>query len=153
MINHTELRTHIIAPVLERLGMYSKAAEDLLVGTACVESMCGYWLTQVNGPALGIYQMEPATHDSVWWNNLRYDTDRAEMVKRFGLPDALSGQLSGNLFYATAMCRVHYWYRSADPIPQHLIGQAEYWKEHWNTSSGAGTVEDYLAKYYEFGMG
>ena len=31
-------------------------------------------------------------------------------------------------------------------IPSTLIGQAAYWKVHYNTSSGAGTVEEFIAK-------
>lgn len=31
-------------------------------------------------------------------------------------------------------------------IPNTLEGQAKYWKEHYNTSSGKGTVEDFINK-------
>ena len=42
-----------------------QSAIDLLLGTAAQESAFGTYLRQVNGPALGAFQMEPATFKSV----------------------------------------------------------------------------------------
>ena len=39
----------------------SKNANFLSLCTAAIESNCGYYIKQVGGPALGIWQMEPAT--------------------------------------------------------------------------------------------
>ena len=43
----------------------------------------------------------------------------------------------------TAICRIHYW-RKPGAIPAEIEGQAAYWKRHYNTPLGRGTVEKYL---------
>ena len=143
-----QLREVIIKPVLETLGLYSKEAEDLLYGTACVESGCGEYIVQVGkGPAKGIFQMEPATARDIYANFLKYKPDlqaRVDALRCDGL--SLEENLTGNLYYATAMCRVHYL-RQPGAIPKDSYGQARYWKDFYNTALGKGTVEKYLKAY------
>lgn len=150
MIEPEQLLKEIIRPVLRRLRAWSEPAERLVLGTACQESGCGRWLMQIGGPAIGIYQMEPATHEDIWNNYLSYHDELASIVKSFtifGMPAVT--QLAGNLYYATAMCRVHYL-RFSTPIPEGVIGQARYWKQYYNTERGAGRVEDYVANWRRF---
>lgn len=40
-MNAKQLRTEIIRPALVAVGLYSKPAEDIVFGTACVESNMG----------------------------------------------------------------------------------------------------------------
>lgn len=42
--------------------------------------------------------------------------------------------------------RLHYLWKP-EPIPVELDEQAAYWKEHYNTASGAGTVEEYMKNW------
>jgi hypothetical protein len=51
----------VIAPALALIGLGGAAAEELMLGTALQESGGGWRLAQAAGPALGIWQMEPAT--------------------------------------------------------------------------------------------
>lgn len=160
MIDHRQLRRYVIRPVLETLGVYSQPAEELLVLTAAHESRLGQFLHQVGGgPAIGIFQMEPATHDDIWRNWLHHRPQLAGKVGDFCVPgfeDATaggeqqpdSGQMAGNLYYATAMCRCHYL-RVPDPLPaaDDVEGLADYWKTHYNTALGAGTVAQAVAHY------
>jgi hypothetical protein len=62
--------TTIIEPVLHHLTEipYDRAAAQLLLGTALKESLQLKYRRQIQGPALGYYQMEPATHDDIWNN-------------------------------------------------------------------------------------
>ncbi|HQO65941.1 MAG TPA: two-component regulator propeller domain-containing protein, partial [Spirochaetales bacterium] len=60
------LRDLIIRPTLVDMGHYSPEAEALLLGIAAQEARGGRYLAQLRGPARGIYQMEPATHDDLW---------------------------------------------------------------------------------------
>jgi hypothetical protein len=149
MIDPIHLTKYVIRPVLKDLGLYSENAEKLVLGTACVESDCGRWLKQLgDGPALGIYQMEPATHDDIWENYLDGNRKLSSGAK-FYIADytpRLADEMISNLAYATAMCRVHYL-RFADPIPDNLPGQAAYWKRYYNTPLGKGTVEDYITAW------
>lgn len=149
-IQAKQLRDYIIRPVLAGIGLYSQAAEDLVFGTAMQESGGLTYIQQLaGGPAVGLYQMEPKTHDDVWQNFLAYRTLLADKVSGYKIQVmSVIDQLHGNLYYATAMCRVHY-YRQPQALPSagDIAGYARYWKEHYNSAGGAGTVEQYVANY------
>lgn len=151
MINNQQLRELIIQPVLKAIGLYSQEAEDLLVGTCAHESKGGTFLAQVKGPALGIYQMEPATHKDIWTKYLSNNTDLMRSIlgicRLQYMPDAPT--MIHNLYYATAMCRVHYR-RVAEVIPKDLKGQAEYYKKYFNTPLGSATPQEYIDNYRTF---
>jgi|APSaa5957512535_1039671.scaffolds.fasta_scaffold325278_1 hypothetical protein len=146
------LREEFIIPGLKQLDMHSDAAVELLVMTAAQESHMGHWLKQMQGPALGLYQMEPATHDDIWKNYLSRKKSLILILKDFMLPSSTpETQLLGNFAYATAMARLHYW-RVSEPLPKASDpeGLAGYWKKHYNTSSGKGTVEECLRAYERY---
>lgn len=143
------LMVDVIRPTLECLGgpYNSPSAAQLLLGTAMAESKL-MWLHQLGGgPARGLWQMEPNTFDDhIKW--LAYDS-RQNFQKRV-MSLLLSGippfsQLAGNLYFACAMARVHYW-RVAEPLPEmsDTHGMAQYWKTHYNTAKGKGTVFHYM---------
>jgi hypothetical protein len=149
MLNIPQFRTNIVRPTLEAIGAHNRAAENLVLGTALQESNLHY-LRQLNeGPARGIYQMEPATHDDIWDNFLAYRTELRERVSAFLVADHdRVDQLVWNLAYATAMCRVHYMrVRHALPSPDDVRGLAEYWKQYYNTPQGRGTADEFAQKY------
>ena len=148
-IRPAHLLEHVIRPTLGVIGLESEAAEQLLLGTAAVESRLGSYLVQVGGPALGIYQIEPATHRDVWESWLNYKKPLADRVRltmtQGGIADEM---LVGNLCYATAIARVIYR-RRKEPLPQagDLFGLAAYWKAHYNTHAGKGRIEDFVTTY------
>lgn len=152
MINITQFRDLVIIPALETLEMHSAGAVELLLGTALQESGLVYLQQLGGGPALGFFQMEPATHDDIWANYLEYRPNlrqRLESLSRHRIALAMAS----DLWYAAAMCRLHYA-RVPDPLP--LAGahhaQAAYWKAHYNTAEGAGTAAEYLAKWQQHGI-
>jgi hypothetical protein len=149
-IHPGQLREYLVRPVLNRLGLYSEAAEELLMLTAAAESLCGEYLHQVGGPALGIFQMEPRTHDDIWDNYLRFKPDLAVQMKHYG---RLSQQLAGNLYYACAMARIHYR-RVPERLPSamDIDGLARYWKDHYNTHLGAGDPQEAINKYRQLAV-
>jgi len=150
MIEPKHLLFKVIRPTLKALDLWSVPAERLVLGTAMQESACGRYLIQLGGPALGIYQMEPATHDDIWNNFLLYNSKLVDKLKQLMIADwAQSEEVIGNLYYATAMCRVHYL-RVKSAIPDHLHGQADYWKAYYNTPLGKGTTADYLNNWQQF---
>ena len=75
----------VVEPGLSAIGLDSQAARELLLGTALQETGLRN-IQQVGGPALGYFQMEPATHDDIWENFLAYRPDLAARVKAL-LPD------------------------------------------------------------------
>jgi len=153
-LNLSQLRE----PVLKGLGMYSIAAEQLVLGTICQESR-GVYLKQLGGgPALGICQMEPSTHKDIWLNYLKYQRDIVKDLAGYisaaaedvyavaGYPD--HDELISNLKYAVAMCRVHYW-RKPNSLPKanDISALASYWKQFYNTVKGAGKTEEFINNF------
>lgn len=140
----------ILDPALERLGLNSVAARELVLGTAIQESHLKYLKQLGTGPALGLFQMEPATHDDIWNNFLAYKPDLAQKLNGSAIrPHAV--KMIGDLWYAAGMCRIHY-YRVKAPLPPtgDIIGQAEYWKKYYNTPLGAGTVKEYVDNWNRY---
>ena len=131
--------------------MHSTAAERLLLGTAAAESLLKY-RKQIGGPALGLFQMEPRSHDDIYENFLNYPGRAVLRQKIIGLlshPDADKyDALVNNDPYACAMARVQY-YRFPAPMPaaDDLDALARYWKRYYNTASGAGTIAGFKEKW------
>ena len=149
MINF-QLREYIIKPTLIELDMYSQAAEDLIAGTIAQESLMGRYIKQVGGPALGICQMEPVTHNDIHDNYLSYRPEMMESLEGIGkFCDA--SEMVWNLRYSVAMCRIHY-YRQPGAIPTDIHGQAAYWKKFYNTHLGKGSESDYALNYGRYAM-
>ncbi|RFD18931.1 hypothetical protein DY926_13985, partial [Komagataeibacter melaceti] len=65
-LNLSDLKARVIAPTLTLIGMGGRAAVNLLAGTALAESGCRRLVQDGGGPALGLWQMEPFTHDDIW---------------------------------------------------------------------------------------
>jgi hypothetical protein len=161
-INANQLRTLVVKPVLTALDLPDPdVAENLIMGTAAHESHLGDYIEQVGGgPAMGIFQMEPATLNDCYENYLDYRAELKAKVDGFlapqpalsdGTPDK-AGQLATNLAYATAMCRIRY-YRAPAAMPSdandvNALGQ--YWKQYYNTNLGAGTVEQFVSDYNRY---
>lgn len=155
-IDALQLRHEIIRPVLKHLEPaipYSMAAENLLMGTCAQESRMGQFIVQLdNGPAKGIFQMEPETYYDIYENYVDYRSNLKEvleeLVSHVFEPEQL---LTGNLFYAAAMCRVHYW-RQPEALPDEndVEGMANFWKIRYNSLLGAGTEEEFIANYQRY---
>lgn len=146
---------HVVRPALDALDMGGASAEQLLMGTAAQESNFRY-LSQLaypdtgkRGPALGLWQMEPATHNDIWANYLRFRHLIAKVVSQMGGGD--SDELAWNLQYAAAMARLQYR-RAPAPLPEagDSEGMARYWKRWYNTLEGAGNPEEFLANWHRF---
>ena len=146
-IRAKDLRECVIRPVLQALELHSAEAEDLLMMTAAQESKLGFHLVQINGPALGIYQIEPATHRDI----LRYLSRRTDLAHKVG-SFAVKGsddELTWNLAYATAIARIKY-YMVPTPIPSTVEGQAAYYKKYYNTPLGKATALEAMENYLKY---
>lgn len=151
-IDPNQVRSLIIVPTLKAIGLHSLAAEQLVLGTFCQESLGGGYIKQLGrGPALGIYQMEPATHDDIWKNFLTFKRDLAVKIRNLSVGGGKSEEMIWNLNYATAMCRIAYFRQKAALPPQNdTLAQARYWKQYYNTPAGKGTVEEYITNYARY---
>lgn len=159
-MNATHMRLHVIRPTLKAIGLWSENAEELLMGTAAHESHMGKYARQVNGPALGAFQMEPSPHTDIYDNFLRYKPDLlravqdtipigAESRTPAGYKCGSNAMLTHNPCYAALMARLHYL-RQPGKVPDSIEGQGQYWKKYYNTAAGKGTVEQYLDDYVQF---
>jgi len=158
MINIDQLREYIIRPALKELALYSKAAEELLVGTAIQESRLTHLHQLGGGPALGFYQMEPATHADIWDNFLRYSSRNALKRRIYEAinteePRPLAERMLWDLKYSTIMARIHY-FRRPERLPDcdDVDGLARYWKDFYNTHQGAGTVQEFTHSYKKYAL-
>lgn len=151
-IDSKQLREEIIRPTLKMMGAHSESAENLVFGTAAHESHCGTYVKQVSGPALGIYQMEPATYEDIWRNYLTSRTRRDEVLSwgLYGVKPPAEAMVY-DMRLATIMCRLHYM-RFSEALPQadDLQGLAEYWKKYYNTKLGKGTPDKFISDYKRF---
>lgn len=153
MLDCSQFRSLIVEPVLSKLRVYSKNAEELLVFTCAAESLGGTLLHQVKGPALGIYQMEPHTYTDIWSNYIRARNQLATlMALHFGcnkVPEI--ERLIYDLHFATAMTRIHYL-RTPGTIPdaKDTDGLWDYYKKYYNTEKGKAKKEDAIKKYQDF---
>lgn len=144
MLDVRQFKYLVVRPALDylKIGVNDQAL-NLVTGTALVESRLTYLRQLPDGPALGLFQMEPATHEDIWNNFLRYRKPLCEKMSILTTAHAPKYvQLQTNLLYAAAMCRVHYFRRDEPlPAPDDAIGLAQYWKRWYNTSKGAGGIK------------
>lgn len=141
-ISPHHLLHNIIIPALHiDQELDSKAAQILLLATSAQESHCGEWVVQNGGPALGIYQCEPHTHDLVRnWLKLH---EPAMALSIGGCSGFDSERLIYDLRYATQIARALYW---SIPHPLPKIARDEMWhyyKQYYNSEAGAATKEEW----------
>jgi hypothetical protein len=140
----------LVTRVLDDLGLGSPSAVNLLLGTAAQESGFGTYLRQISGPALGVFQMEPATELDIWNNYLKFrPTFRQDLQRVTQVMQPGTGALEWNLAYQIAMARVQYL-RAPDPLPLDLSSMAHYWKRFYNTMHGKGTTDEFLTNYHRY---
>ncbi|MCP4989824.1 MAG: hypothetical protein GY928_28335 [Colwellia sp.] len=141
-MNPQQLHDYIIKPTLEYMGgnYNSIEARFLLLCTAAIESDCGYYIKQVGGPALGIWQMEPETHSDI---NINCDAlKNNEFAKKIIYLTPLHSDISQNVLiysskYACAMARLKYS-MTPEPLPEYT-GDANI---------DLRAFYDYYAKFY-----
>lgn len=156
-IDYHQFKECIIGPSLRSIDMWCHASEELLLGTVAQESLMGTYLQQIRGPALGVYQIEPRTHEDLWINyidhrqTLKLKINRVCPLATVNVNDDL---LVFDLRYATIIARLIY-YRRPEPLPAHgdLLAQAAYWKQHYNTPLGKGTQSGYISNATKVGLG
>ena len=138
-----------IEQVLKDINLYSEDARELIMGTFAQESRFKY-VRQINGPALGFGQMEPATFKDIIDNYLRYKPVlMSRMIRAVGLLEV--EDLVHNVELMIAMTRIHYL-RVPEKLPscKDVPAMARYWKQYYNTPLGKGTEEEFIANYHKY---
>lgn len=156
-MNADQVRMLVIRPALEALGKmtpcrYSEAAENLLMGTWAHESQGGEFIRQYpTGPACGIFQIEPATAQSIMENFVKYRPAFADAVEHFSTGEPLAQQLVTNLSLQVVIARLVY-YPKTQPLPDanDLHGLGAYYKAHFNTAKGKGSAQKFVDDYARY---
>lgn len=154
-IRKSDLITQIIEPTLSRFNLWSESAQTLLLATAAQESHLGEFLVQTNGPALGIFQMEPKTYDDIIVNVIDPNTKylKEEIRLYFGfLPSKIYfDKLIYDLRYACLFCRLQY-YRYSEPLPEKtdIDGMFNYWKKYYNRNPDKGDKNQFIENYKKY---
>ena len=147
----------VILPALAKLELdpNPRAVAQLLLGTAIQESNLQFRRQFGDGPARGLFQMEPVTHDDIWANFLKFNAGLSAKVASFlggGGPSA--DAMENNDLYATAMARAHYRrVPAALPAADDIVAMGAYWKVHYNTLLGAGTAQEFIDHYQQVVQG
>lgn len=139
-MNKSQCR-RIVDEVLEDMGHYSPEASLAIMMIIAHESKRGEYWFQIRGPALGLIQMEPTTHDSIWLNA----DSILRNARRLGIKADVK-QLYKSLEYNVFMAR-QYLLMDTRPIPKHEIVLSAYLKEYWNTHLGRATKMSYYEDY------
>lgn len=149
----TNFRMEIVRPALQLCGLWSEAAENLLVGTALAESNLSVVTQMGNGPGLSFFQIESETYNDV----LRYlnRSDNKNLKDRIlaacfmeVFPEAKC--VTWNIRLAVLIARVIYW-RRPEPLPdKNDYNQlCKYYLKHYNTYLGKATFEKAVGKFRE----
>lgn len=155
-INTLQIKEYIVKPVLEALEL---KGTNIMLGIAAQESNMGTYIHQINGPALGLWQIEPTTHDDVWRYLLRKDNINNTYSKRHIWAQTLNccnfeyfnDRLIYDLRYCCAIARIKL-YMIPKPLPAEddIEGMAHYWKKFYNSSKGKGDADDFMANYDKY---
>tara|TARA_R110000787_G_scaffold254663_2_gene359957 strand:- start:2199 stop:2726 length:528 start_codon:yes stop_codon:yes gene_type:complete len=151
-----DFREQVVRPALQFMdkyipGMYSEAAENLMVGTALMESDISY-LVQKGGPALGVYQVEPETYIDITQRYFSVSEFRTQFESIFwdlGYTGTTNKEhLIFDLRYATIIARIKY-FMAPTPLPDaddiHALGH--YWDDIFNANPDVGFADQWEAKY------
>ena len=149
-MNKYQLTDFIIIPTLREIPKgYSPEAVLAIQMIIAHESSGGEFIAQNGGPALGIIQMEPFTHNDVWKHGdsiqknaelLRIVT-RGTGVKNVPSPKRLIYDLRYNVFMARQKL-----FMAPGALPKEPGEMAHYLKKHWN-GNGKATATKY---HYDF---
>ena len=142
---------HSRLPKSGQVPAANPAAEELVLGTAIVESRLSFIQQLGSGPALGLWQIEPDTHRDVYDNFLEYRQGLYDQVLSLSAPgQTFEENLTSNMQYVPLYAGSATTERLRPCLMRvTLRGQARYWKRYYNTPLGAGTEGKYIAEVEE----
>lgn len=155
-IDKDQLRDLIRRTLVKVPKLYSEDAVTLLMLTAAAESDLGTYLVQIDGPALGVMQVEPDTMRDCFGSFLYFrDSLKEEVRKACGVWKYDIDALEYNFAFNILMARLKYW-RDPAPMPDNLEDMAKFHERVYNAhadnyaDTGKMDWEIALGKYHEF---
>ena len=136
---------HYAQAVCNVLGVGDQNAADyLLCETAAAETQFGTYADPTpNGAGRGLYQCDQLPFKDVQARSRPADVDAIKLAFDIDIKAVEWDDLNFSPLLATIFARLHYKLRPG-AIPQTLVERAEYWKKHYNSVLGKGTVEHYI---------
>lgn len=146
----TELLEFIIRPTLRRLGVFAPAAENLLLGTAAVQSNMGFYLSGAQG--IGVFGIDPDSHQAVWDEYLAFNEDLASEIRGFASQHeflkAPHAELACNLRYATAIAWMMYQRDNVDLGKLQTVQDlADCWHRVFARKNDQQTPDNFLTHF------
>ncbi len=157
------LRSTAIRPALQALEPiipWTRAAENLVLGTAAHESGGFVHRVQIGaqglgtGPARGLFQMEQATFRDLYGRYLGAHPVLRGKVDTLWPNDGSDPwpQIETNDRFAAAMCRIRYW-DSAAKIgfdPRDVFEMSRCWSQFYNTRRDPVLEAQFVANYRRY---
>jgi len=141
-MNKQQLTDLVIIPTLKEIpNGYSESAVMAIQMIIAHESTGGEYLAQTKGPALGVIQMEPFTHEQVW----KFGDSIKKNAELLGITKVTPERLVYDLRYNVFMARQKLFMASG-ALPSCEYDMAAYLKKHWN-GDGKATADKYLRDY------
>ncbi|MGL6121993.1 MAG: hypothetical protein ACRC1W_02995 [Shewanella sp.] len=141
--------------VCDALGHGSnKCAAALLVETAAAETLLGEYRDPTErGAGTGLTQVDESTFDWLKQKFANNKTATKALKDNFNITLSRVNYLELELspLLAFIFCRLRYRVVT-DGIPATRQGRAKYWKDHYNSSAGKGTAEEYIKRCIECGL-
>jgi|TARA_R100000501_G_C2593538_1_gene92758 hypothetical protein len=136
----------IIEWSLKEMDLYSEDAVDLVYKTGNAETGYRHLKQMGGGPAIGFWQVEPATLIDIIDNYVKYRPELEKRLKSLGFSKSgIETRVMSNIALQAVFCRLKYKRdRYALPKSSDLKAQAEYWKRVYNTHLGKGTIEHFM---------
>ena len=124
-------------------------AVEMIVETAIAETGLGQIEDKTVGAGMGLTQFDEMPFNDIKTRTMKL---RPQIQKDLKIDISLVNwdDLRFNPFLSLLFTRLHYWLKG-DPIPATIEERAKYWKLHYNTKAGKGTVEHYLEMNKKFG--
>ena len=130
---------------LEDVGIpNTKEARDLVYETAMAETGYRHLEQMGDGPAVSFWQIEPATINDIWMNYILYRKPLVQKAYELGfIEDEMDFSVMTNIGVAIFFTRIYYR-RKPGAIPKTMEERAKYWKKHYNTEQGKGTIKHFI---------
>lgn len=144
-LNSKEEITTLSRKVVSVLGG-GFATERALIEVAATETNSGTFPdSHPEKLGVGLTQFDQIGFDDVQKRTRRKDKDRVLQMLGYDIDRLVLADLAYNPLLALVFTRLKYKLIPAE-IPETLEGRAKYWKQHYNTALGKGSVEEYLER-------
>lgn len=143
IVTHARRVCRVLSPSNEQRAL------EMLIGTACAETALATARDNLAGQGVGLCQFDSIgffdAHDRGFES--RPDVEKI-LLDEFDIKTIEFHQLEFSPLLSLIMCRIKYkLVREPLPVCGDTEGQARYWKKHFNTFAGKGTIPHYVEAY------